>query len=179
MARIIVFFLAIGFSMTFAGDTPMQDDDPEFTALVKSMTPEQLHEIVVDLETDPLGKHADGLRAGLLVYFEDVDFVFCVTKTIVLLNESKKKRLHAPVWMQVIFGSGDYVTQHPEQIDDEFAYTLAGWESALRVYEKITSEKPKARLDELDRLVGLRNGGQLGDYVRDQLCEDAGDSSSN
>lgn len=159
-------------SWAIAGDTPMQDKDPELTAMVKSLSPEQLHEMVLQLEQDPLGKDAGAIRAGLLLYFEDVDFIFCLNSTLVALNESKKEKLHDPIWMQAIFGSGDYVTQHPDRIDDQFAYALAGWESALRTYEVIRDQKPKARLEDLDGLVKLRDQGRLPDYVRENLCEE-------
>jgi len=84
--------------------------------------------------------------------------------------EAEPKVLMNVFW-QVVFSSGDFVLQHPEESADRLVYMQAGLEGALRVYERILVAKPKARNPKLDELVRLRNDGHLDDYVRANPCD--------
>ena len=127
--------------------------------------------MVSDLEADPLGEHADGLRAVLLKYFDNMrpEFNVCLGQFKPLLDtedEAQKK-----LWLHVPIGSGAYLLDHPEDIENEEAYQREGMEAMLRVYEKMLAGRPATRHAFLDQLLGLRDAGKLADHVRAHRCE--------
>src|SRR5438093_9087184 len=108
----------------------------------KSLDKALIHKAVLDHESNPLGRDAKKIRPVLAVHFEAVDYIVCLDQIGPLLD-AKNHALEAVFW-QIVFGSGDFVEQHPDQAKDKLAYMLAGLESGLRSYEVVLREKPKA-----------------------------------
>ena len=138
-------------------------------AWARSLDEQSIHKAVQEHERDPLGDHAKEFEPVLMIHFELLDYIVCLDQIGFLLDT--KNKAHEAVFWQVVFGSGDFVEQHPDQATDKFAYMLAGLESGLRAYENILVQKPKARLDSIDKLVTLRNEGQLLGFVKAKPCD--------
>jgi hypothetical protein len=138
---------------------------------------EKVQQMVRDLEADPLGKHADNLRAVLGTYFDNMrpEFVVCIDQFLPLLHSDKVA--HKNLWLHVPISSGSFLLDHPEAIQDEEAYQLAGLKGMLRAYEKMIQVKPMLRHDFLEELLRLQDAGKLNEYVRQHMYN--GDSSSN
>jgi hypothetical protein len=150
---------------------PQKDADREaLEAEIKSMDIASIHRGVLAHEQDPLGEPAHIARPVLVAYFEDIDYIVCLDQLGFLLD--KKGKVREAVFWQSVFGSGDFVLQHPDEATNKYAYMLAGLESALRAYDRILAKKPKARIDRLDNLLALRSEGRLGGYVKDHMCRD-------
>src|SRR5262245_48496358 len=114
----------------------------------KSLDKASIHKAVLDHEHAPLAPDAKKIRPVLAVHFEAVDYVLCLDQIGALLDS--KNEAHEAVFWQVVFGSGDFIEQHPEQAKDKFTYMMAGLESGLRAYEILLHEKSDTRLELLD-----------------------------
>ena len=132
---------------------------------------DKIHQMVKALETDPLGKDAKALLVGLYAFMDKMDpeFVVCLSQFAPLLDS--KKGAHEDLWMHVAIASGDYLLDHPEDIENEPAYQEAGLEGMLRAYENMVRAKPKLRHEFLEHLVELRDQGNLRQHVMDNMCE--------
>jgi hypothetical protein len=136
---------------------------------IRALDKDKVHKIVAAVEAEPLGEMAEAMRPALVLFFEPIHYTVCLDQ-IGFLMEAEPKVLMNVFW-QVVFSSGDFVLQHPEESADRLVYMQAGLEGALRVYERILVAKPKARNPKLDELVRLRNDGHLDDYVRANPCD--------
>ena len=152
----------------FAGK-PSEAERKELEAWAKSLDRDSIHKAVLDHERNPLGSDTRKIRPVLSVHFEAVDYVVCLDQIGPLLD-AKNHALEAVFW-QIVFGSGDFVEQHPDQAKDKLAYMLAGLESGLRSYEVVLREKPKAHHVLLDKLLSLRKEGRLVDFVNEHPCD--------
>jgi hypothetical protein len=123
------------------------------------------------LITDPYGDHADALRAVLYVYVDNIrpEFVMCVPQFAPLLDSNNED--HRSIWVQIAISSGDYLLVHPEAIDDEHRYQVAGIEGALRMYENMLETNPDVRHEFLEGLIALRDEGRLGEHVQAHSCK--------
>jgi hypothetical protein len=130
--------------------------------------PDRVHQAVQLHEEDPLSKTAKQVRPILMAHFKEVDYIIC-GDVIGPLMESKKGAHQIIAW-QIIFGSGDWVEQHPERSEDIDAYTLAGLESGLRAYAAVLKTKPKVRVKLLDELLGLYENDDLQSWVDEHPC---------
>lgn len=145
-------------------------EQKELETWARSLDKTTVHKAVLDHESDPMGEDArEKLRPVLVVHFEPLDYIVCLDQLGPLMNANNK--VADAVFWQVVFGSGDFVEQHPEQAQDKFAYMLAGLESGLRAYENILKHKPKSKVELLDDLLALRNEGRLMEFVKDKPCD--------
>ena len=137
-------------------------------AEIRALDKDQVHRMVVAVELDPLSKMAEDTRPALLIYFEPIDYTVCLDQ-IGFLTHDDAKALQPVMW-QVVFSSGDFFLQKPEESKNRLAYMLAGLEGGLRVYERMLAVKPELRHAKLDELLTLRNDGHLMDYVSANPC---------
>jgi hypothetical protein len=149
---------------------PSETEKKDVQAWAQSLDKASVHKAVAEHERNPVGSDAKKLRAVLATHFEPVDYVVCLDQIGSLLDT--KNEVHEAVFWQVVFGSGDFVEQHPEEAKDKFAYMQAGLESGLRAYENALREKPKARLPLLDKILALRDAGRLIDFVKEHPCDE-------
>lgn len=156
--------------LTTAAAAMSTKDRDELEAKIRALDKESVHKLVTAVEADPLSEMAEVVRPALMVYFEPLDYTVCLDQ-IGFLMDAKPEVLMNVFW-QVVFSSGDFFLQQPEQSRDRLKYMQAGLESGLRVYERILTAKPGARHAKLDELVRLRSEGRLGDYVRANPCVD-------
>lgn len=137
-------------------------------AEIRALDKDQIHQMVVAVEADPLSKMAETTRPALVVYFEPIHYTVCLDQIGFLANDDARSL--QPVFWQVVFSSGDFFLQKPEESKDRLTYMLAGLEGGLRVYERMLAVKPELRNSKLDELVTLRNDGHLMDYVAANPC---------
>lgn len=167
LAIATLMFLSTVFS-AFAAK-PTEAERKELEAWAKSLDKVTIHKAVLDHEGNPLSRGAKKIRPVLAVHFEAVDYIVCLDQIGPLLDT--KNEAHEAVFWQVVFGSGDFVEQHPELAKDKFAYMVAGLQSGLRSYENLLRDKPKARHVLLDKLVALQNEGRLVEFVTEHPCD--------
>ena len=71
----------------------------------------------------------------------------------------------------MMFSQAAFMIENPGKGKDDLGVYTAGVEGALKVYEAILREKPKAQSPFLDELVRKRNNGELGKYVRQTMVK--------
>src|SRR5262245_59608535 len=112
MRSAIVYSFLLLASFPVLASKPAEAERKELEAWAKSLDKETVHRAVVDHEQDPLGRDAKKIRPVLVVHFEDIDYVVCLDQVGPLLDT--KSEAHEAVFWQVVFGSGDFVEQHPD-----------------------------------------------------------------
>ena len=121
------------------------------------------------LESDPFNKDAKKTRAWFtlwLIQVPDISIEVCPAY-LKPLYDAKGKNYSTEIATQMMFSSAAFVIEHPDQAQDRIAVNTAGLEGALKTYESIIKEKPKARWDFLDGLIARRDKGELPPYVQD------------
>lgn len=120
------------------------------------------------LESEPFHKDAKKMREWFtlwLIEVPDISIDVC-TGYLEPLIESKKN-YSSEIFGQMMFSSAAFIIEHPNQAKDKVAVNLAGMEGALKTYEAILKEKPKAKSEFLDGLIAKRGKGELQAYVEE------------
>jgi tetratricopeptide (TPR) repeat protein len=133
-------------------------------------TPEQrakFIEFARYLETDPLGKDAQGIRAASVQWLSEVpDIKIEVCDLLPDLLQSKKK--YGPeLFGQTIISSGAFVAAYPDLTDDHLLVNSAGVVGALNAYQAILKSHPESKWPLLDDLLQKSRTGDLPAYVQD------------
>ena len=171
MLKTAVGLLAISAAF-FSGCATGQADSTTFQAdslLAEWFSgPDKVHQAVQLHEREPLSQEVDEIQGILVAHFRAVDYIICGDVLAPLFNSDND--IHQIIAWQIIFGSGDWVEQHPEQADNIDAYTLAGLESGLRAYATALNQNSRAQSDLLDELLALYKNGQLQGWADDHPC---------
>jgi len=130
---------------------------------------DQVHALVVALEEQPTHENSNAVRAMLMDHYKPVDYLIC-GDVIGPLGENKHD---APVLLQLIIASGDWVEAHPDQAKDIDAYTLAGLESGVRAYRNLLALDKDARNELMDTLVKAYDANTLSDWNKAHPCRPA------
>jgi hypothetical protein len=121
------------------------------------------------LETDPFNKDAKKAREWFtlwLIEVPDISVEIC-TGYLKPLYDAKSKNYATEIAMQMMYSSAAFIVEYAEQAKDRVAVNLAGLEGALKTYEAIVKEKPKAKWEFLDGLIAKREKGELRGYVEE------------
>jgi len=121
------------------------------------------------LESDPLNKDAKKIREWFtlwLIQVPDISVELC-SGYLKPLYEAKGKNYATEITMQMMFSSAAFMIEHPDQAKDRVAATTAGLDGALKTYESIVKEKPKAKWEFLDGLIARREKGELAAYIQE------------
>lgn len=121
------------------------------------------------LETDPFNKDAKKVREWFtlwLIEVPDISVELCVGY-LKPLYDAKSKNYSTEIATQMMFSSAAFIVEHRDQPQDQVAVNLAGIEGALKTYEAIVKEKPKAKWDFLDGLIAKRDKSELRTYVEE------------
>jgi tetratricopeptide (TPR) repeat protein len=133
-------------------------------------TPEQrakFIEFARDLETDPLGKDAQGIRAASIRWLTEVpDIKIEVCDLLPDLLQSKKN-YGAELFGQTIVSSGAFVAAYPELTGDHLLVNTAGVVGALNAYQAILKSHPESKWLLLDDLLQKSTAGDLPAFVQD------------
>lgn len=124
-------------------------------------------EIAKKMEAYPLNKQIKDEYKWLLVFaiqIPDISIPMCTAPVIDAMP--KKYKYGGELGAQIMASSLAFAIEHPDKAKDQQALFLAGTEGALRVYEVILKQDPKARLDKLDELIKMRESDTLADHVK-------------
>jgi len=124
-------------------------------------------EFTRQLESDPLGKDAEGMRAGLMKWlFEVPDIKVEVCDLLPGLLKTKKN-YSSELFGQTIISSGAFVAANPDLSADHLLVNTAGVVGTLRAYQAILKLHPEAKWPILDDLLSRSTAGELATYVQD------------
>lgn len=119
------------------------------------------------LERDPLSKDAKKYRGVLLNWIDDVPDItvrYCVEA---LGDVTKMKGDEGGILVaQQIFSATKFIIQNPDKANDDEAVNLAGLEGVLRTYEALKKARAKVRFSSIDKLLELRESGQLSHHIK-------------
>lgn len=122
------------------------------------------------LESEPFHKEAKKGREWFtlwLIKVPDISIEVCMGYMEPVVKD--KKNFSSEIFTQMMFSSAAFIIEHPDQAKDSVAVNLAGLEGALKTYESILKEKPKAKWDHLDGLIAKREKGELRAFVEEVI----------
>src|SRR5688572_7274404 len=118
------------------------------------------------LEEKPLDKETIKMRERALKWVIETDQVTVgLCGGVVGLFSDKKYKYSGELITTYTIAMAAFKLQNPDKKSDEKAAQLVGLESALKTYESILREKPKAKSDTLDSIARKRNTGELSALV--------------
>lgn len=123
------------------------------------------------LEEKPFDKQAKEERAWAVKYAsdtEDVTVIVCGGTGAAFLD--KKVKFGSELVSQYLIAMTAFKLESPSKAADENAAQLAGVESALKAYEAMLKENPKAKAEKVEALLAKRNDGTLTKFVADADC---------
>lgn len=124
------------------------------------------------LEQSPFHEKAKDFRSWAVTYVmqtKDVDVVVCGGSVVAPLLD-KKNKYGSELIAQYTIGMAAYKISNPSQANDENAAQLAGLESAIKAYQAMVKEKPKAQFAPMDDLATKLNSGELKKMVDAANC---------
>jgi hypothetical protein len=68
-----------------------------------------------------------------------------------------------------MFSEAAFMIENPEKAKDNISLHTAGVAGALKVYEAIVKDHPKAKLTALDDIAGRQDKGELQNYVQETM----------
>jgi tetratricopeptide (TPR) repeat protein len=160
------FWLLVVLIPTLAGAQESKDNQ----AKREPSTPEQrakFIEFARDLETDPLGKDAQGMRAASVQWLTEVPDIRIEVCDLLPDLLRSKKNYGAELFGQTIISSGAFVAVYPDLTDDHLLVNTAGVVGALEAYQAILKVHPESKWPLLDDLLQKSTSGDLPAYVQD------------
>jgi len=120
------------------------------------------------LEIAPLDPTLVQERDWAQQWLADVPDVRILTCTGLLAELRRPRYKFRPeLWAQLRLASAVFLIEHPDQVGDRKAESLAGMQSVLKAYSAIVKADPKAHSAFLDDLLVKQSQGKLTDFVRD------------
>jgi hypothetical protein len=157
-----VLLIASCFALTVSG--PAQDKRGPATQEERAMAVKGARL----LESEPFHKDAEKTRKWFtlwLIEVPDISVEVCPGYLEPLVGS--KKNYSSEIFAQTMFSSAAFIIEHPDQAKNRVAVNLAGVEGALKTYEAILKEKPKAKWEFLDGLIAKKDKGELRAYVEE------------
>jgi len=138
-----------------------KDEKEEIDLLIKS---------VKFLEERPLDKKAKDVRSWGMKWIIATDKV-SVNICSLILSGPEKYKYNSELLAQYTIGMAAFKLSNPDKASDDGAAQLAGFQSALIVYEAIVAQEPKAKLQFMDDLLAKRADGSLPKYLTENNCK--------
>lgn len=132
--------------------------------------PEMLIKAVSLLEQKPLDKEVGKMREWALKWVIETDKVSVSVCSAMIAGLEDKYKYKSDVFIQYTLAMAAFKLANPDKANDEAATQLAGVESAIKLYDAILKEKPKAKSAFMDELVARRAAGSLNEYVATNNC---------
>jgi hypothetical protein len=126
------------------------------------------------LEEKPLDKKAKDVRQWAMQWLIVTDKVSVTVCSLLLSGSDKKYKYGSEILGQYTIGMAAFKLSNPDKAKDEEAAQLAGIESALRSYDAMVAEQPKAKNLFMDDLIAKRGDGTLAKYVAQNNCKEKG-----
>ena len=162
--RITVAILCLLFSLPTAAQEKRGPSTPEER--------EQAVKLTKFLEQSPLHADAQKTIRWLLVFFTqipDISIKACTSFLPEIGKKEKEKKHLSGLFVQMIFSQGTFVIENPDKADDDLAVFTGGLEGALRHYQAIVRQDPKSKHKKLNKLIELREKGELTEYVKKKM----------
>jgi hypothetical membrane protein len=138
-------------------------------------TPEErakVIELTRMLERDPLNENAGATRQWLREWTIEVPEIrFHVCNELLRHGLGENYPYSREINLQTILSGAVFTLEHQDKIRDDVGAYIAGVEGSLRMYEVLAKSRPDARSAFLDRLVAMRDRGELADHVAKLAAE--------
>ena len=161
VSALLVLILICGSALSVRAG--QKDEKEEIDLLIKSAK---------FLEEKPLDKKARDVRSWAVKWLIVTDKVSVTVCSLLLSGLDKKYKYESEILTQYTIGMGAFKLSNPDKAKDEEAAQLAGIESAIRSYEAMVTEQPKAKSVFMDGLLAKRADGTLAKYVADNNCKE-------
>jgi hypothetical protein len=141
----------------------------------KTENKELLTKATLILEQQPFHDKAKDFRGWAMRYVietDDVSVVICAGPLLEPIMDKKNKYANE-LLAQYTMGMAVFKLSAPEAAKDENGAQFAGVESAVKAYEAMLKEKPKARFPGMDDLVVKLRNGELKKMVEEAKCGSA------
>lgn len=123
-----------------------------------------------DLENKPLGPQAKSEREWLTLWLIEVpDITVEVCPRLLGPEIPDKKKYGTEILSQLMFAEAAFMVENPDKAKDGISVHTAGVGGALKVYQAIRKEHPKAQLRALDEIVARRDKGELQNHVLEAM----------
>jgi hypothetical protein len=122
------------------------------------------------LEERPLDKKAKDVRSWGVKWIIATDKV-SVNVCSLILSGPEKYKYNSELLAQYTIGMAAFKLSNPDKARDDGAAQLAGFQSALIVYEAIVAQDPNANLQLMDDLLTKRADGSLPKYLTENNCK--------
>jgi len=123
-----------------------------------------------DLESNPLNPQAKNEREWFTLWLIDVpDITVEVCPRLLGPKIPDKEKYGTEIFSQLMFSEAAFMIEHPDKAADAVSVHTAGVAGALKVYEAILKEHPKAQLKMLDEIITRRDKGDLQNYVQETM----------
>ena len=120
------------------------------------------------LEDEPLAKDAKDQREWVIQWITDIPDI---TVNVCFEYFGKRPDPHGGHSMeianQMIISSAAFMIEHPDKVKDEQAIALAGLLGSIKAYQVILKQDPDSRWAQMDKLVEMREHGELDEFVGD------------
>ena len=123
------------------------------------------------LEEKPFDKKAKDVRSWAIKWVIATDKVSVTVCSLLLSGIDKNYKYGGEILGQYTIGMAAFKLANPGKAKDEDAAQLAGIESALKSYEAMLNEQPKAKTAYLDGLLEKRADGSWAQYVAENNCK--------
>ena len=133
---------------------------------------DQLIQAAKFLEQKPLDKKAKDVRGWAVKWLIETDKVSVTICSLLISGLDKKYKYQTELFSQYTLGMGAFKLSNPDKVKDEDAAQLAGIESAMKSYEALLAEQPKAKNAFMDDLLAKRSDGTLAKYVAENNCKE-------
>jgi hypothetical protein len=155
--------LYLGFLTLRTGGAQQQQRGP-------STTEERARAVKVahQLEDDPLGKDTQKERAWVMKWIIEIPDIVVTVCMDYFGDLPNPPRGHSrEITQQMIISSAAFMVEHPDKAKDEQAVALTGLMGALKAYQAILKQDPGAHWPYMDKVLQMRDQGNLDDYVSD------------
>ena len=122
--------------------------------------------IAHDLEADPLAADAKEQRAWMIQWIVDIPDITVDVCFDYFGKLPDPPRGHSmEITNQMVISSAAYMIEHPDKAKDEQAVALSGLLGAMKSYQAILKQDSASRWAQLDKIILMREQGELDDYV--------------
>jgi hypothetical protein len=171
--------LTLATTLAFAQE---QDETPP-SAAPPSTAEERARavEVTKKVEAEPLNPRYRSDRDWLLLWIEkipDITVPICQDLLPVASKGQEPYKYANELRWQTIASSAEFLIEHPNDKDNDFAINEAAVEGALVAYQNILKSRPRAHWTSLDDLLEKQKAGALQDWVKTQTfhCLDSGNN---
>lgn len=124
--------------------------------------------IAHDLEDDPLAKDAKEQREWVIRWIIEIpDITVDVCFDYFGKTPDPPRGRSMEITNQMVISSAAFMIEHPDKAKDEQAVALSGLLGAIKAYQAILKQESASRWAQMDKLILMREQGQLDEYVAD------------